>query len=352
MTISKKDNHSDSQTYTGLFIRDSIAQTANEAGTDGWTNSPDIICNGNSPISDPATLTSSDNYNSGQPNKYSQVPQHKNFVYIRGKNTNAPQLTSTVYLYYAPASISLLPTSWQTAGIEWNGQTQNKAVITVGANKEIVVTTPALLWTPPKIGEHYCMVAWARNDVDQATPPTLPTLTDWAGLGRFILDHPNVAWRNMAELPVQNNVFQKTVEIDNPPAGGSVSLGISFDKVPPLGHWEMTVPRKDKPAFHRKGVVKALSEQPYFVAFPVDLPKDWKTTLTFKYTLPTGGKIPPHASIEAVAISGLDLNMVAEVKTKAPHRLVELHDSNDADNSGDKISYGMVVGSVRYKLIG
>lgn len=339
---SQANDDTVSTSYQGLFIRDYVGETSTEAGSGGWTNSPDIICNGPNPISDPALITNSDYYNVGWPASVGQLPGVNNFVYIRGKNVNAPNPTSTVYFYYAPMSISLLPVGWQTSHITYNGETTNKAVINVGSNGDIVDTTPAFLWTPPKAHEHYCLVAWARNGTDQGTAPTLPSINTWSDLGTFILNHPDVAWQNVAEISPQNGVIQHTCPIDNPPQGGKVSIGLSFDNVPVGGTWEMTVPLSDNQNFHQSGLVQA--DQPYAVTFPVNLPDDWKTSITFKYTPLPGIPLPDNASIEPLVISGITEDQVATVKQRTPHRLFEL------DNSGDRVQYGMVLGSVRYNL--
>lgn len=337
------------ESYTGLFIRDYIGEEVSEAGTGGWTNSPDIICSGPNPLSDPSSITKIPNYNAGLPALNSQMPGQANFVYVRGKNVSAPQATSTVYLYYARSSLGLLPNGWQTSAIQWNGAPGNAATIQVGSNGDIVDTTPAFLWTPPTAHEHYCLVAWTRNGEDQGTAPTLPTIDSWTALGTFILAQKNVAWRNTQELAADNNVFRQTVPIDNPNKGGTVNVGLEFSNVPANGTWEFTVPMQEGPAFHKSGTVKSLSDQPYAETFPVSLPDDWTTTITFTYTPPTETPIPANASIEPLVILGIGGPSVDAVRTHAPRRLVKPA-GGLAALDGSSVQYGMVVGSVRYGL--
>ena len=339
----------ETDSYSGLFIRDNVGETVSAAGTGGWTNSPDIICAGVEPITDPSTITSATNYAAGLPGGNSQVPGEVNFVYVRGKNVSAPETSSTVYLYYAPQSLGLLPNGWKTSGIQWNSADGNAANVDDGSNGNILVTTPSFLWTPPTAHEHYCLVAWARNGTDQATPPTLPTISTWGDLGNFIIGHKDVAWRNLQELTADTNVFRQTVPIDNPPQGGEVSVGLEFDNVPADGTWQFTIPMETGPAYQQSGTVEELSKQPYFVAFPVTLPADWTTSMTFSYTPPEGVLIPQDASIEPLVIAGITDPSVDVLRTHAPQRLVQLAGvSPELDK--ENIQHGMVVGSIRFKL--
>lgn len=296
------------------------------------------------PLSDPSSLTTTSNYSAGLPAARSETPTKKNFVYVRGINVDAPNTTSTIYLYYADASLNLLPTGWQTSGITYNAVSTNAAAIPVGSNGDIVATTtPSYIWTPPQAGHHYCLVAWARNGTDQGTAPTLPTISSWSDVGTFILEHPEVAWRNLQELAPAEGVYQKTVSVGNPPAGGNVSIGLSFENVPAGGTWQFTVPLSANKNLTKSGTT--LSDQSYAVTFPVTLPANWVTSITFSYTPPANTPIPANASIEPLVTTGVGGDTLALVKERAPHRLLT---KKADDDSG--IKHEMVVGSVRYDL--
>lgn len=53
--------------YTGIFIRDVVGQTPDGSQATAWTDSPDIICTGTSPLSNPKELIDRTQYDQGQP---------------------------------------------------------------------------------------------------------------------------------------------------------------------------------------------------------------------------------------------------------------------------------------------
>lgn len=188
--------------YTGIFIRDFMAQQPGGTGDD-WTHSPDII-----PTDvklNPNTykyLFIEYNQDLGRNAAY-QVP---NNVYIRGLAENNFNSKVRIYLYYVEPDQMHLPANWKSDNIQQIDPitgvpaAQNWAEVTPGSLGGMDGAAYAIFsWTPPAISGTqvpYRLIAWVAND-DQPFNPTslVKDLGDDTKLQQFVEAHPNMSCR-------------------------------------------------------------------------------------------------------------------------------------------------------------
>ena len=229
-----------SDPYNGIFIRDYVGETTTDHSGSSWTNSPDIICNGTSPIKDTATLTNQSNYDQGLPAPNTQTPLTPNNVYVRGINEADGPIEATVYFYYVDTTIVLWPQNWKTEGIDAGGTSNSNGLPFNATTKgEIIATNPHFLWTPPRTGVHYCMVGWVANPGDDS-PPKLYDIGTVNDMGKFIMDHPNIGWRNLVEVDATVADLQGTAPISGATFGGIINIGVQLQNLPVGGEFEFS----------------------------------------------------------------------------------------------------------------
>ena len=343
-------------TYNGIFIRDVVGETPETTGT-SWTNSPDIICAGTDILTNPADLVNRDNYDKGLPSGRSQTPLQLNHVYVRGINkTNGPQ-TSTVYLYYVDTSIVLWPQNWKYLDISYdNNDNQNWAELNAKAQEDIVGTLTPFYWKPPRTSIHYCLVAWVKDGPDQKTPPDLYSIGTVDDMGKFILSHPNVGWRNTIEVDKGQPAIQNTSPIKGPSQGGGFNLGVQCDNLPTDGfiEYKVTGPTRETSFQFPK---TPITDPNYAPTIKVKWPANIDATLEFTYY--KGATNPPDGAniIPIVGTWGAGTNLLSKAKAIAPNRLAKVHDYGTIDEAIDKEFKSVpprsmfIVGSIPHKLV-
>lgn len=348
--------------YNGFFIRDYVGETIDGPKGTSWTNSPDIICPGTTPLKDPNVITNADNYNKGLPNYNNQTPLTNNWVYVRGVNPQSNPQISTVFLYYVDTSIVLWPQNWMTTGIVYGGKQQNWVTLNAPAstdNQGIQGTISPFGWTPPRTNNHYCLVAWANNGQDQLTPPDLGSIGSVPDMANFILTHQNVGWKNTTEVDATVPTIQGVASIIGPSAGGVLSIGLQCDKLPTDGYIEFSVPGPDADntiIFPKTKIVASNYAPTFQVTYP-SVPGGFVTQMNWTYyqgatPAPAGSNVIPF-----VATWGLTSSFIDEVRQIAPQHLLEVHHFGSplefqakGRKAETKIRTIMVIGSVPFKM--
>ncbi len=141
-----------------------------------------------------------------------------NYVYVRGKNLSTSASSGTVYLYCAPSTLLLNVSYWSNNPISTGAGTNatlvdinNKTQIAAGAI--CVGNSPFLLNQVVPQGFHYCLVT---RVVTPTHPNPIPV--SFANTSQFInwvVDNPNVAWRNLTVVPSTNNAISQSQNYEN-----------------------------------------------------------------------------------------------------------------------------------------
>lgn len=335
-------------TYDGLFVRDAKGDTPNNPKNSNWTNSPDIICSGPTPLKDPKSIVDVNNYNNGLPFLNSQSPLQNNWVYVRAINSVDKSQQSTIYLYYVDTSIVLWPQNWKYLGITYEG-TENQYWAQVAAegtsspSKGITGTIVPFGWTPPKKGQHYCLAAWVNNGPDQDTPPNLFAIGSVSDMGKFIMEHPNVGWKNTVEVDAAVPTTQNYANIEGPANGGIITIGVQCDNLPTDGYIEFSVPGPDE----KNTIIfqKAPILYPnYAPSLKVTYPPGFKTQMTFTYYQ---GKNPaPDGSNLVPMVGDTSKKLIEEAEIRAPHMVADVHHYGTPEEYAAMLANGDLGGPV------
>jgi hypothetical protein len=177
------------ETYNDIFMRANAQDTGVIPRPGGMTCSLDIIPYGSSPV-DPKMFKDDWNKDFGM-NIQSNMP---NYIWVRAQNLKSGAANGKIYLYWAKASICLLPHLWGKNQIPANEKEQ---FVTVSADNqyENIVGSKSFNWKPDTIqGDHYCLVARVET-ADHPNP--VPKSGDFDDLVKWLNTNPAFAWRNV-----------------------------------------------------------------------------------------------------------------------------------------------------------
>lgn len=216
--------------YQDIYIRDFVGDTGQIPSTTrlNVNLSPDIIPVGQS--IDPGYQTIYANNYDGPYNYYSDlIKDAYNYIVVRGYNA-APQATSgTINLYWAKASILLLPSQWIANSIpNVNGTTS--ATIAMSGSGQVAVASDAFYFAPSGLtdGDHYCLIA--QTVTTQDPDPIPQTLTEFAS---WVANNPGIGWRNCALRSASVPSFSTFVALETPPgAAADITLAITCTNIP------------------------------------------------------------------------------------------------------------------------
>ncbi|KUZ80130.1 hypothetical protein [Burkholderia ubonensis] len=224
--------------YSGFFVRDNLGQSV-LGGQDrsGWSGCPDIILCGTTPPQDPNAFTTAAGYATDY-GAYVYLEQ-ANYVYLRALNTTSGAATGAAWLYYSENDLVLWPSKWQKAAIQVGGMVMNNQPIAATAGNPQVCVTGPFVWTPPNLpqgSDHYCVVSWMDYPPHQDSSWTplsdIPQLSDLDDLVNFIVQHPNMGWRNTVDVSRDGTGWTKTTPITGPVAGGQFYVGVHWKDMP------------------------------------------------------------------------------------------------------------------------
>lgn len=202
-----------------------------------WTSSPDI-CPKTEPLFDTNPLANS--YNSDTPHTVNLG--QPNYIYVRGLNTSSDRITSRIWLYYAPNNDNdndnaLSPQNWKSNDIiNSRGNNQNYVEVTADYSKQIIVTDPYFLWTPPTTQEAELFLVAIAENPPLSNPPKSPLPTtsfkNWNELGSFVMNNPNMAWKNILLKKDDVPQWTQTISVTGNKEGGMLGIGFICDGVP------------------------------------------------------------------------------------------------------------------------
>lgn len=349
--------------YEGIFVRDYVGETTTDHSQGSWTTSPDIICNGTTPIKNIGTLTDQSNYDKGLPSTNTQTPKQENYVYVRGKNMNTATLKAKIWLYYVDTTIVLWPQNWKSNNIKGTynktkGIWDHGQEVDAKTAGEIVATSPGFLWTPPSTGIHYCLTAWVSNEPDTSAPDLydVGTVNDMA---KWILERPNVSWRNTIEVDATQPTIQDSGRIDGAKYGGLINVGVQLKNLPVGGEIEFSV-QGDKPETTVVYPKTKISNPNAAITVQVNWTPGYNSSVVFKYYK---GDTKPEDGANIIPIIGTMTtgnDFLAYAKRVCPQHVGEFQCFDSPEHLNECVANGTVedvpikelfiVGSVNFKL--
>ena len=235
----------------GIFVRDQLGQQVGQPSA-GWSDSPDIILNGQAIQPDLSTFTSDKGYATQSLNKVITGGLVDNYVYLRGLDTDNTSQNSHMFFYYTESDLMLFPKNWRSDHISVNGTNQNWSTLGAKSTNKVTVTTTPFIWNPPNLGgsqgDHYCTISWADNSPGIPTPPDLDKFSQFSSceeLAVFVQQHTNMGWRDTCDSPsnVDSHPFPSPITI---PAGGAeINISIIFQGYPLDGTFNVNLQGTD-----------------------------------------------------------------------------------------------------------
>jgi len=268
--------------YDDILIRKNLDDQGIVPASGGYTSSPDIIPVGMMPINDPQGFAE---------RTWTQDPgvdltaNAQNYIYMRGKNLAPGAEDGKMALYYTKASLLLYPSLWLKNQLKTSsGNTQ--APVKANNSGDIVVTHEPFSWIPQLIeNDHYCMVGMVGTNTHPMPNPTSETMQD---LAKFLLNNPNVGWRNVRI--VDNGVdFATSVDYEQGDVGGVMYVfiecaaspdgaEISFASGTPLP--DSTYVKMDWTPI--KGCDPAVKKH-FILGATFNIPAGWQSSITYNY---------------------------------------------------------------------
>jgi hypothetical protein len=199
-----------------LFVRDDLTDVgAIPSGARTYWTCPDIIPNRLVAVPDPQATF-------GTPQSYATspgldiLPSQNNYIYLRAKNLYTGGAASgQVALYWCKSSLFMNTGLWSTQSIPAvTGPTAPIAAATTGA---IAVAQSAFLWlAPPQPNNyHYCLIARLITDTPPNPDPIPPNFSSDAAYVAWVLNNPQVAFRNVTISSAATPSRQFTYFIEN-----------------------------------------------------------------------------------------------------------------------------------------
>jgi hypothetical protein len=196
---------------TGIYLRKALDDSGAVPYSGGtWTNSPDIISNGTTVVANPQTTFGGNNYSTdqGQPTVFDQT----NYFYMRGKNLSASSENADLYLYYCPQNLFLFPSLWTSNQLKTSSG-KDKVSVNAAKTNDIVVTGEPFTYVPAN-QIHSCLIG---RVVTPQNPNKLPNDGDFQtmdDLAKYIMNHPNMGWRNVVLVDKDIPTFTNTFSLD------------------------------------------------------------------------------------------------------------------------------------------
>jgi hypothetical protein len=312
--------------WTDLIVRkalDDKGAVPYKGGT--WTNSPDIIPSGTTAVGNPqAAFGSTSNYNSdqGQPT----VAQQVNYFYVRAKNLGAAAQNGSVSLYYCPQNLFLFPSLWNKNQLKTSSGKTSVPLSFAKANDVTVVSEP-FTYTPVS-NVHSCLIAQVVTPTNPNQLPQDGTFGTMDELANYIVNHPNMAWRNVVLVDKNIPTFINTFEIDTTSlaagTSGTFLIGLSYNNLA-IGSQLAFSSGTPIPSGPDAGKLIQLTQTAVTMSSGslgtsyITIPAGYKTTVSFSYF--AGGKVQSGWGVRFYAILIVDPKNALLAKHAAP-----LHD--------------------------
>lgn len=286
--------------YDDVYMRVNLDDQGMVPATGVWTHSPDIIPHGIKLINNPVkTLTDSWNSDVGQPTTLNQ----QNYFYVRAKNLYNGARTAELELYYCPQHIFLFPSLWiENIMATSDGKTQ----VSASAKKKGDILVPDQPFTNVPISqEHHCLVGRVITD---GHPNPLPSdISDMHALAEYMLEHPNMVWRNVVLVKKDIPTFTHSFNLDTQDASGKVRMGLDCKNIT-VGSSVAFSCGTPIPSGPDKGktieLVKTEVTQPdmFLGTTELILPENFKTSVSYSYWAKTPIQAGWDVSFDAILI--------------------------------------------------
>ena len=196
------------QTYTDIYTRDNFGDQGTIPSPGNPCQSPDIIPFQNATMT-PSQLVST---YAGPDQGKSVLSAAPNNVYVRGKNLGASPSSGAASLYYAKASLLLLPVQWIQATTA-SGQSSatlidQNASPAIGAGTICFGNPPFLVQGPPIVNDHYCMIGVINTPTHPISVPS--SFQSNAAFAQWVQNNPAVGWRNISVVPAGSSNFTRS----------------------------------------------------------------------------------------------------------------------------------------------
>jgi hypothetical protein len=188
--------------YTDIYIRDNYGDMGTIPSTGNPYASPDIIPLQSGTLGWPKAA---DSYPNPPDLGLVIVNPGVNNIYIRAKNNGTAASSATAQLYWAEATLFLVPRLWTAVGPA-AGPTvatmldQNQSATIAGG--AICLSNPAFSLTglpAPPPGGHYCLVGVIQTPTHAVPLPQ--SFASNAAMVQWIQNNPGVGWRNINIIP-------------------------------------------------------------------------------------------------------------------------------------------------------
>ncbi|MBB5747400.1 hypothetical protein [Brevundimonas variabilis] len=184
--------------YNDLYIRDNFSDTGVIPSSGNPCQSPDII-----PLqSGSLTWVTANSTYAGPDQGLSIVNGGVNNIYVRARNLNTVAAAGTASLYYADASLFLLPTSWipvSAAGGSGSVSLVDGAGSASIAAGGVALSSPSFLLTGLPSGPHYCLISVLQTAAHPVQVPA--SFQTNAAFSVWVQNNPAVGWRNISYQP-------------------------------------------------------------------------------------------------------------------------------------------------------
>ena len=294
--------------WTDFYFRHNFADLGCYPTAGSLSHAPDIIPAGTSPVADPKFYIEDAQWDKDLGgNTFAQLP---NYIYLRGKNLGTAATDGSLFCYFSPARLLLWPVDptdpnkgWSKTPMKTSKGASSYSLTAVGAGKRFVSEDPFLWIAEPLAGDHYCLIS---RVVTLANPNPIPAIGDITSFGKYISEHPNMAWRNVSTINPSEPISSRTVEYSQGDKGGETIVTVVAEKAPlgsqisfTAGTTTGTSPPLSKPPETIGNIIK------YTIAVTSDIVANYTSLLTYSWY--SKGKTPlPGMKISVSAVLPVD----------------------------------------------
>lgn len=192
--------------YLGILERDSLDDSGVVPSPGYAYHSPDLICVQQNTYSNPSAQFGTTASYASDPNLPLISGQNNNF-YVRGMNLGPNSQGGEMYLYWAKASLLLVPGQWFNQPLYALQGKQPKSSVTLPAvgTKQVTVGAIPFNWTPPAIsGDHFCLVGALNVPPYNWPPAQSPTFQTMDQFLLWVQSNQNICQRNLTLITNPN----------------------------------------------------------------------------------------------------------------------------------------------------